>query len=165
MLGDTFLVNRAAYDVRLPYSKIELFRTGSPQRWELVQAELPLHGMVAIKRVIALPGETLEVRENRVILNGRPVQVRALDGRQFSWVPAKAHGMGSSVVMEDNHWVAYTPGGSKHRNFPAVTLGVGEYFLMGDNRDNSLDSRMFGPIARDKILGRVAIVLSTGPRH
>jgi signal peptidase I len=163
LLRDTFVVNRAAYDFRLPYSRITLVQTGSPRRGDMVQAQLPAGIGLAIKRVLGLPGETIEVRENRVIINGLPLPAQPLGGAGFAWVPA-AHHMGSTVVMEDGHWAAYTPGKSQYRNFPPVRLRLGEYFLIGDNRDNSFDSRAFGPVARERILGKLIAVLPTGPR-
>jgi signal peptidase I len=72
--------------------------------------------------------------------------------------------MGSTVVMEDGHWAAYTPGKSAYRNSPPIRLGPAEYFLMGDNRDDSFDSRAFGPVSRDRISGKVLVVFPTGPR-
>jgi len=161
--GDKFIVNRAAYDIRLPYSGIKLFHMGSPRHGDIVQAKLPAQIGVGIKRVLGLPGETIEVRENRVIVNGRPLPVQSLDNIDFGWVPA-AHRMGSTVVKEDGHWAAYTPGKSQYRNSSPVQLGRREYFLMGDNRDNSFDSRAFGPVSRELILGKAIVVISTGQR-
>jgi len=163
LLHDTFIVNRAAYDLRLPYSRTTLFRTGAPRRGDIVQAQLPAPIGLGIKRVLGLPGETVEVRENRVIINGRPLPVKQLDSADFAWVPG-AHRMGSTVVMEDGHWVAYTRGKSEYRNSPLVRLGPEQYFLMGDNRDNSLDSRAFGPVSREQMLGKAIAVLPTGQR-
>lgn len=163
LLGDTFIVNRAAYDLRVPYSRITLFHTGSPRRGDIVQAQLPANIGLGIKRVIGLPGETIEVRENRVIINGRPLPIQPLNGADFAWVPA-AHGMGSAIVVEDGHWAAYTTGKSVYRNCSPVKLRPGEYFLMGDNRDNSFDSRAFGPVAQERILGKAIAVLPTGRR-
>lgn len=163
LLGDTFVVNRAAYDIRVPYSRIAIFHVGSPRRGDIVQAYLPSQIGLGIKRVLGLPGETIEVRENRVIVNGTPLPVQPLDNTAFDRVPA-AHRMGSTVVMEDGHWAAYTPGKSEYRNSSPVQLGPGEYFLMGDNRDNSLDSRAFGPISRDQIIAKVIAVRPTGQR-
>ena len=163
LLRDTFIVNRAAYDLRLPYCRSALFHTGSPRRGDIVQARLPAPVGLGIKRVLGLPGETIEVRENRVIVNGRPLPLQPLDRTDLGWVPA-AHRMGSTVVMEDGHWVAYTPGKSEYRNFPPVRLGPGQYFLMGDNRDNSLDSRAFGPVSGERVLGKAIAVFPTGQR-
>ncbi len=163
LLGDTFIVNRAAYDLRVPYSRITLFHTGSPRRGDIVQAQLPTNIGLGIKRVLGLPGETIELRENRVIVNGRALPSQPLDNTDFAWVPA-AHRIGSMVMMEDGHWAAYTPGESQYRSSSPVQLGPGEYFLMGDNRDNSFDSRAFGPVSREQILGKVIAVIATGRR-
>jgi len=103
LLGDTIVVNRAAYDVMLPYSHVILFRGGSPQRGELVRAELPKHVGLGVKRVIGPPGETIELRENRVIIGGHQLSIQPLNPSDFTWVPRAAHGMGSTVVMEDGH--------------------------------------------------------------
>ena len=163
LVGDTFIVNRAAYDLRVPYSRIKLLRAGSPRRGDIVQAHLPSGIGLAIKRVLGLPGETIEVHENRVMVNGAALPTQTLDSAAFGWVP-EAHRMGSTVVMEDGHWAAFTPGQSRYRNCPAVQLGPGEYFLMGDNRDNSFDSRAFGPVSRERIIGKAIAVLPTGHR-
>jgi signal peptidase I len=73
--------------------------------------------------------------------------------------------MGSLVVNEDGHRAAFTPGKGEFRNRLLVRLAAGEYFLMGDNRDNSWDSRAFGPVSRNQILGRMIAALPTGPRN
>lgn len=163
LMGDTFIVNRAAYDFRLPYLPVNLLHLRKPRRGDIVQASLPGVTGVSIKRVIGLPGETIEIRENRVLVNGEPLPVRGSDSTDFSWVPATHH-MGSTVVLENGYAVAYTPGVSQYSNCSPVRLGPDEYFLMGDNRDNSIDSRSFGPIPRRNIVGNALLVLATGQR-
>jgi signal peptidase I len=68
------------------------------------------------------------------------------------------------VESEDGHWVTYTPGKSEHRNHPPNRLGAGQYFVLGDNRDHSYDSREFGPVSEDLFDGKVIAILRAGER-
>jgi signal peptidase I len=116
-----------------------------------------------LKRLIGLPGEVIEIRENRVIINGRPIPVRELNLADFAWVP-KAHPIGSVVQDEDGHWITFTPGKSERRNHPPVRLSDRQYFVLGDNRDDSADSREFGPVSEELLLGKVIATFPTGER-
>jgi len=129
----------------------------------MVLVALPTGG-VAPKRVMAIPGDTIEIRDNRLIVNGVPVPVIPLNRSAFEWVPA-ADRLGSVVVDERGHWVTYTPGQGAHRNHPPTHVENDEFFLLGDNRDESADSRTWGPLSADRILGKVVAVLATGPRE
>jgi signal peptidase I len=115
---------------------------------------LPIMGP---KRVVGLPGETIEFRENRVFADGRPLPLTPLNRAEFEWVAPVNH-MGANVYNEDGHWIAFTPGASQYRNCLPVRLGAHEYFLVGDNRDNSVDSRMWGPMPERQILGKVFFI-------
>ena len=165
LVGDTIVVNNAAYRLNLPYTRVKLFRTGAPRRGDFVFLHLPdrprLRGF--FKRVIGLPGETIELRENQVLIDGRPLPTAPLDPAAFAWAP-KGHPIGSIVESEDGHWVTFTPGKSRDRNHPPTRLAEGEYFLLGDNRDGSLDSRDFGPVPEAFFQGKVIAVLPTGAR-
>lgn len=153
-IGDSILVNKAAYTLRFPYSNLTLFRTGSPKRGDMVLVLLPGSTHVAPKRVIGLPGETLGFRENRVLINGSLLPIEPLERGGFNWV-ASANRMGAEVYNEDGHWISFTPGKGLSRNHAPVSLAPHQYFVVGDNRDESLDSRIFGPVAEDRILGKV----------
>jgi Signal peptidase, peptidase S26 len=72
--------------------------------------------------------------------------------------------MGNTVYEEDQHWVAFTPGAGEFRDFGPVKLANDEFFLLGDNRDNSLDCRTWGPLKEDAIRGKVIFTMATGPR-
>ena len=164
LLGDKVIVNGAAYGVNLPYSNVRLFRSGSPKRGDLVLLHvLPNLKFVFFKRVMGLPGETIEIRENRVVVNGRALPVTDLNPAEFAWVP-QAHPIGSTVQDEDGHWITFTPGKSKQRNHPPISLSNGQYFVLGDNRDDSKDSRDFGPVSEDLLLGKVIATFATGER-
>jgi len=157
-IGGSFLVNRAAYSLRLPYSGVTLVRTGSPKRGDIVLFRHPSLPIIAPKRAIGLPGETVEFRENRVVVDGRVLPLRPLNRAEFDWVAPINH-IGSNVYDEDGHWISFTPGEGKYRNHQPVRLGPHEYFLVGDNRDNSADSRIWGPIAERQILGKLILIL------
>src|SRR5262249_55303291 len=84
---DIIIVNHAAYSLRLPYSDVTLCRTESIKRGEMVLIILPDGRGVAPKRVMGLPGETNELRENQLIIDGQPVSQKTLDRSRFAWVP------------------------------------------------------------------------------
>jgi signal peptidase I len=166
LLGDEVVVNNAAYRLKLPYSNVALFRTGLPKRGDFVLLRLnnpPRLRSPFFKRIMGLPGEVIEIRENRIFINGRAIPVRDLNPADFVWVP-QAHPIGSVVQDEGGHWITFTPGKSEHRNHPALRLPDRQYFVLGDNRDDSADSRQFGPVSEELLLGRVMATFATGQR-
>jgi len=164
LLGDKVVVNQAAYWFKLPYTQIKLLHVSRPQRGDMVLMQPPDRPLLIFKRIIGLPGETIEIRENRVIIDGQPLTLKPLSRMDFAWVPAW-HQMGDTVFDEDGHWVAFTPGAGKHRNFTPTRLKKDEYFLLGDNRDPSLDCRVWGALKEDAIFGKVILTLPTGGRN
>ncbi len=104
------------------------------------------------QRVIGLPGETIEFRENRVIIDGRELPLRAVALSEIDPVDP-VNRIGSNFFMEDGHWISFPPGAGRDRNVSSVKIGAHEYFLSGDNRDNSAASRIWGPLSERQILG------------
>ena len=163
LLGDKLIVNRAAYTLMLPYSHVQILRFRFPKRGDLVQIDVPGKEFMGFKRVIGLPGETIEMRDNHILINGRGIPVQPTTQAEFDIVPP-VHHMGSVVWNEDGHLIAFTPGQSKYGNYGPITLTNNQYFLLGDNRDNSLDCREWGPVSGDHIHGKIIAIFHTGLR-
>ncbi|HKQ61305.1 MAG TPA: signal peptidase I [Candidatus Polarisedimenticolaceae bacterium] len=139
----------------------------SPRPGQLVLVDLPDRGQRATKRVLAGPGASVEGRGNHLVVAGVPLTYRPLERHGFDWVPARNL---LGTVIEEEHGagfvqlIAHTPGLGPHASFGPVTVPTGHYFLIGDNRDRSEDSRSFGPVPRSAIRGRVLFTLRRNRR-
>jgi len=159
--GDLVLVNKLAYDLKVPFTLLRLAQWDDPARGDIVVFFSPHDGERLIKRVIAVPGDTLEMRENALFLNGQPMRYEVLDPKPFAReIHEDAQAVIATERSEDgSHLVmALSLRGAK-RSFPPVTVPEGKYFVMGDSRDNSFDSRYFGLVERKQIVGRSSRVL------
>ena len=151
--GDFIFVNKFTYGLRLPVANTEVVRLGSPQRGDVVVFRLPSDPSTNyIKRLVGLPGDHIVVREKRVYVNGQP-QALTPDGLYEGF----GH-TGAQVALEQlgavPHRVLHIPGRPSY-DFDAV-VPAGHYFMMGDNRDNSRDSRFpeVGFVPEDLIVGK-----------
>jgi signal peptidase I len=164
LLGDTAVVNQAAFWLKLPYTQVSLLHVAQPKRGDLVQILRPDRPLLVFKRVIGLPREVIQIRENQVVIDGQPLSLRPLPQTDFSWVP-ESHHMGNTVYQEDRHWAVFTTGTGEFRNYGPVKLAADEFFLLGDNRDVSLDCRSWGPLKEGAIRGKVIFTMPNGPRR
>jgi signal peptidase I len=158
LIGDRIFVNKLAYDLKLPFTDVRLATWSAPARGDIVICWSPADGARLVKRVVAVPGDTIEMKNSRVWLNGQPLNYAATpDAPHVATLGDEAAGM--IFYREDlpghPHVVALTPGQAARRDFGPVTLGQDKYFMMGDNRDNSADSRYFGLVERSAVVGRV----------
>ncbi|MFM8469884.1 MAG: signal peptidase I [Limisphaerales bacterium] len=159
--GDRVWVNKLAYDLKVPYTTWHFAEWDNPARGEVVVFFSPANGQRLVKRVIGLPGDTIELRDNRLFLNGRAVDYTALDPTVVNAVPTAQqprHDFASEQLPERKHPVMATPALPALRSFGPATIPSDHYFMLGDNRDNSLDSRYFGPVPRGQIVGRATAV-------
>ena len=162
ILDDDFiLVNRLAYGLWLPWRETPSQTWADPKRGDFVAFRFPGDDKEISKRVVAVPGDVVELRKNRLYINGRPLTYETLIEGAFSWVP-ETNNLGKVVVLEIgdgySHEISFTPGASKLTDFGPVTVEPRRYFVLGDNRDNrdnSLDSRSYGTISRDWVRGKV----------
>ncbi len=163
--GDFVFSNLISYDLRIPMTDVRVAQWDDPNRGDIVICFAPDEGTRLVKRVIAVPGDEIEMRQLRVFINGIPLEYGELD----PVVIADLNGnLRSSALFatEDlgdrDHAVMALPGiNSPHRSFARRILGEGEYFVMGDNRDNSRDSRIFGVMPRDQIVGEATHVVAS----
>jgi signal peptidase I len=156
--GDRIFVNKLAYGLRVPFTSLEVAHWSSPRRGEVVVFRSPADGDRLVKRVIGMPGDTIELRNNALLINGSRASYTLLPGATLA---ATLPGMqlphtfaSERMPGGTSHVVMATPRLPAIRNFGPVTVPAGEYFMLGDNRDNSADSRYFGFVPEHYIFGR-----------
>ena len=159
--GDVVLVNRAAYDLKIPFTTRHLLNWDEPEKGEIIVFNSPDDGTRLVKRIIAGPGDHLELRRDTVWLNGVPALqqfVKIDDWTDLSFADRKSHraafetlaGREYPIMLDRRHALQFAGD---------LVIPAGHYFVMGDHRNNSRDSRYFGLVERSLILGRAHRVL------
>lgn len=166
-IGDRILVNRAAYDLRLPFTHVSLLHIADPQRGDIVIADSSATNERLVKRVIGLPGDVVTLRTNVLWINGirAQYQLTSVAGIADDLDDPAAYAIEDLGPMHHRMRLSrYWP--SRASNYGPIKVPPGHYLLMGDNRDNSFDSRFFGFVPREEIVGRARyVVLSLDPKH
>jgi signal peptidase I len=165
-VGDHIFVSKFSYGIGIPFTDKKLVTFGMPKRGDIIVFKFPLDPSTDyIKRVVGLPGDKVELRKNEVFINGRPMERYQVKG------PCSYDDNGFERRCE--RWIENLEGRS-HLVFQNATDGSTDYgplkvpegnvFVMGDNRDNSNDSRGWGTVRQELIKGRALIVWwSRGP--
>lgn len=163
-IGDRVVVNKLAYDLKIPFTTIEVMKWGDPKRGDIVVLFSPVDGTRLVKRVIALPGDTVSMADNQLLVNGKTAQWSPMTSAQDSE-------QGLTLITREtlfgrSHTMMLTPHVPAIRSFGPVVVPAGQYFVLGDNRDNSNDSRFIGFISRKSIVGRAtAVAFSLDREH
>lgn len=149
--GDRILVNKMAYDLRLPLLGTSIWRTGEPQRGDIVVFDSVAADNRLVKRVVGLPGDTVAMVDNGLRINGEEV----------AYVPATASDDDVAIELlgQLRHYVRRHPVGNRLSSFGPVTIPEDHYLVLGDNRDNSADSRVYGLVPRGELVGRAGAVV------
>jgi signal peptidase I len=162
-LGDRIFVNKLAYSLRVPFTSISLVKLGTPQRGDIVVFVYPEDNKTDyVKRLVGLPGDQIEVRDNILYVNGQPMSRHEIS--QADLPPGAAHDEEATLYKEKigdvDHFVF-----ERHTDdFPLTVVPPDKYFMMGDNRDNSSDSRAWGFVPQENLRGRaLRVVLSFEP--
>lgn len=158
--GDRVVVNKLAYDLKIPFTLTRLAQWDDPKRGEIIVFFSPYDGTRLVKRVIGVPGDQVEMRDEQLFINGQAAQL------------GEATTNGGVTVREENL------AGVTHRirlldqkngaltNFAPVVVPPGQYLALGDNRDESFDSRYWGFVPRRSIVGRAsAVAFSLNREH
>jgi signal peptidase I len=149
--GDRIFVNKMAYDLRLPFTHISLLTIADPKPGDIVVFDSEKSGKKLVKRVIGLPGDVVAMQNNVLTINNQPLS--------YSSVTNTAP-MGENEIIKTekilniDHKIKLQLRGSRLSNFTAVTVPKDHYLVLGDNRDNSADSRVIGFVPRDEIVGQ-----------
>ncbi len=150
--GDRVWVNKMAYDIRIPFTSMPLKQLSNPERCDIVTFDSKSADLTLVKRVIGLPGDTVEMIDNVIIINGKPANYTIKGNYQ------------NSLLVEENingskHMIIVSGLSTKFNSFGPVTVPINKYLVLGDNRDNSSDSRVHGFIPRDEIRGRSRLMI------
>jgi signal peptidase I len=153
--GDRILVNKLAYDFKVPLTHISLYKFADPRRGDIVVFDSKAANTRLVKRVIGLPGDTVEMRDNRLTINGIAARYSDVEYEADATFATESY-------LKMSHRIELTRTGiSRFSTFGPVTVPKDRYLVLGDNRDNSADSRFYGFIPRDEIAGNAkTIVLS-----
>jgi signal peptidase I len=174
LVGDFILVNKYTYGIRLPVANRKIVALGSPARGDVMVFRFPEDpSLDYIKRVVGVPGDRIEYRNKKLSVNGAPVPLRQVDDylskerMQFSRRFVETlNGAEHEILLDEDAPAGLMPG----RAFPfagncnynssglACTVPPGHYFMMGDNRDNSSDSRVWGFVPDENIVGKAFFI-------
>jgi signal peptidase I len=153
--GDHIVVNKLAYGLRVPFTMWHVMDWSAPARGDVIVFMSPADGERLVKRVIGLPGDTISMRDECLTINGRSAGYPALAGEIAALMPpAPPHVFAAETIDGQSHPVMATPALPAQRSFGPITVPAGHYFVLGDNRDNSADSRYIGFIPAKNVLGR-----------
>ena len=161
--GDVVFVNRLAFNVKLPLTDVIVARTAEPQRGDIVTFSSPTDGTRLIKRLVAVPGDVVEMRAKHLIVNGRPNDYLEL-GIVQEPIEGRPEGLSALRVQErapqgTQRTVQWLQGIRARDDFDPVTVPPDQFLMFGDNRDNSADSRYFGFVPRQLLIGKAERVL------
>jgi signal peptidase I len=170
LVGDHILVNKFLYGLKLPFSDNKVLKFKEPVNGDIVVFRMK-DGRDFIKRVIGTPGDTISMDKGQLTVNGEKLEMDPVDEHkdQFDYyfsqeLASEQNGKVSGAldlvetIVEHEHLLRMNPRYPSARTFKPVTIPADSYFVMGDNRDNSHDSRFWGFVEAKDIKGKAMII-------
>lgn len=151
--GDRILIDKLAFDLNVPLTHTSLYRFGDPERGDIVVFDSVKANTRLVKRVIGVPGDVVQLVDNRLIVNGEKARY---DDLRETAMGVEA----TETIAGFSHRVLWMPmRRNPLANFGPVTVPDGHVLALGDSRDNSMDSRYYGFVPREEIAGRTRSVV------
>lgn len=153
-VGELIFVSKSAFSIKLPFSSYELVKFSRPRRSDIVAFSLPQYGNVThVKRVVAIAGDRVEIKDGNLYINGKPSHydelnspVRRLASTEGSIQLEKVSGSSSYPIQIERKNLP---------NYGPVDVPANHFFVLGDNRSDSIDSRTWGPVPYSCLKGKV----------
>lgn len=166
--GDRLLVDKHVYGLRVPFSLVHLTRGENPARGDIVVFDSPANGTSLVKRLIAIPGDTVTLDHEQLTVNGIAAHYSTGEAAELRSLLASTQSHSPTVLLESGvgraHDILLLPDRWAPTTVGPIVVPPGMYFVLGDNRDNSADSRYIGFVPRRNIVGRaVSVLVSLNP--
>jgi signal peptidase I len=156
VVGDFILVKKYEFGIRLPLSNIKIINNNLPEHGDVIVFQYPQDRKINyIKRVVALPGDYVEYIDKQIFINGQKYKLSEISNNVISSIDLsdnelfiENNGSSKYMVMKNN---------SRDQNF-SYKVPEKTYFVLGDNRDNSNDSRYWGPVPESHLIGKAFLI-------
>jgi len=158
--GDRIVVNKMAYDIRIPFTDIALMKIAEPQHGEIIVFESAAADLRLIKRIVGLPGDIIAMRNEVLFINGKAVKY----DRTSNQAPGRSNvnhqeGFENETLGKITHQIKIDKSASdQYSNFGPVTVPENKYLVLGDNRRHSADSRFYGFVPRHELKGKASAI-------
>jgi len=156
--GDRIVVNKIAYDLRLPFTDISLLSLDTPKHGEIIVFESKAADLRLIKRVVGLPGDVVAMRNEKITINGKSLSYQAISQDKLN-ENDKTAGYSMENLGNITHHINIDKAASdQFSNFGPVTVPAGHYLVLGDNRRHSADSRVHGFVPHNELRGKATAI-------
>lgn len=163
--GDHVFVSKLAYDLKIPFTNLVVKKMGDPERGDIVTFKYPMDPSTKyLKRLIAVPGDIVQVKDGLVAINGELTLSEPENYREYleKLYTSQTEFTYTEKVGDKTFTVKRAPKMLRPQNF-TVVVPEGQYFVMGDNRDNSADSRSWGFVPRENFIGKISRITVAVP--